>query len=590
MTDERTEHQPWPLRALILLAVGASFGLLFDALVSRENEHDLFLSWTDDPLRLSLAVAVAISGLLFAFTLERTRWAWSIAFALLGGAVLGLIYYWHGDPDGTADQMWRFVSGLLAVAVAAPLFQTIRDEGRRRLPYETVHAHSWTNVVLWFAAWAFVLVAWLLAQLLAELFQLIGIELLRDALEESWFTWMLVCGALGAAIGLLRDRDRVLGLLQRVVTTVLSFLAPVLAVGLVVFVLALPFTGLAPLWDQTRATTPILLSCVIGAIILANAVIGNSPQDEAKAAPLRWSAMALAAVMLPLVAVAAVSTGLRIDQHGLTPARLWAIVFIVIAAAYAALYLLALILGRRGWSERLRPYNLYLAFGVCGLALLLATPLVNFGALSASDQLARLQSGRLAPDEFDWEAMRFDFGSSGRRALERLSESANADVRRRASEALNASHRFELDDPARERTLRAQRQRIRVVPAGTPVPTALRDGVADGFRCLGGENCHLLYQPGADTALLVVPGRTCSDAGAVVPRSRFPDPCEPEVVAYYRDGDVWNEGPRADGDEAERRARYDRIERGMSLGAFEVRTVPRRQLYIGGEPVGEAFE
>ena len=146
-------------------------------------------------------------------------------------------------------------------------------------------------------------------------------------------------------------------------------------------------------------------------------VIGNSPDEEAKAPPLRWSAMALAAVMLPLALVAAVSTGLRIDQHGLTPARLWAVAFIAVAVAYALVYLLALVRGRSGWAGRLRADNIRLALGLCALALLLATPLLSFGALSTRDQLARLESGRIAPERFDWAALRYDFGPSGRRAL-----------------------------------------------------------------------------------------------------------------------------------------------------------------------------
>ena len=234
MNNEQADDQLWPARALLLLVLGAVMGLLFDGLVRADQDYGLFSSWTDDPVRLSLATFVAISGLLFAFTLERNRPEWTVGFAVAGGVILGLVFYWNGGPDryGGADSVWRFVAGLLAVAIAAPLFQTLRDEGAWRLPYVDVHAHSWTNVVLWFAAWAFVGISWLLAFLLSQLFALIGIDLLEDALGKSWFPWMLTCGALGAAVGLLRDRDRILGLLQRVVTTILSVLAPVLALGL----------------------------------------------------------------------------------------------------------------------------------------------------------------------------------------------------------------------------------------------------------------------------------------------------------------------------------------------------------------------
>ncbi len=593
MADDRTDHQPWPLRALLLLGIGALFGLIFDLLVSWGRTDAYFFAWTDDPVRYSLATWVAISGLLLAFTLERARWLWSAAFAAAGGAVLALVYYWNGGPDGSSsDEAWRFISGLLAVAIAAPLFQTMRDQGSRAIPYTSVHAHSWTNVVLWFAAWAFVLVTWLLTMLLAQLFKLIGIDLLADALDESWFNLMLICGSLGAVVGLLRDRDRVLGLLQRVVTTVLAFLAPILAAGLVLFVLALPFTGLAPLWDQTRATTPILLSCVIGAIILANAVIGNSAEEEAQAPPLRWSAIALAAVMLPLAIVAAVSTGLRIDQHGLTPARLWAVVFIAIAAAYGLLYLLALVLGRQRWSDRLRHHNLRLAFALCGVALVLATPLINFGALSTRDQLARLESGRIAPDRFDWAAMRFDFGPSGRRALERLKASAaSAEVRRLADRALSVPNRWDL---AMEQTSRRQseEQRLTVLPAGAVVPPALRSQIGLAASCPAEMGCALILPAGGTMAILVQ-AHPCLPAdhglsplnatAATAPR------CSPLVRRFYPYGEEWNEGQRGVAGQLPE-AQSRRFAAAVREGRVDIRPVTRRQVHIDGTPVGEAFD
>lgn len=586
MTEDRIEHPPWPARAGLLLALGAALGLAFHFLVrGSSGDATIWGNWTDDRLRLSLATFVALSGMLFAFTLERLRWWWSAGFALAGGAILGLVFYWNGDPNGSgADQVWRFVSGLLAVAIAAPLFQTMRDEGDRRLPYRSVHAHSWTNVVLWFAAWLFVLLSWLLAWLLAALFHLIGLNLLKDLLEKDWFAWMLTCGALGAGIGLLRDRDRVLGLLQRVVTTVLAFLAPFLAAGLVLFVLALPFTGLAPLWEQTRATTPILLSCVIGAIVLVNAVIGNAPWEEAKARPLRWSAMALAAVMLPLAVVAALSTGQRIAQHGFTPSRLWAASFILIAAAYATLYLLAL-LGRSQWSSRIRRFNLALAFGVCGLALLLATPLVKFGAISTRDQVARLESGRVAPERFDWAALRFDFGPSGRAALERLrTQSRNAGIRSRATAALATERRWDLPSPATLERRSAGWRNVRVVPAGTSVPPILQDLVSQQYQCGGEQRCLLYYAPGETIALLVSPDRYCSE------HSGSGRECEADVREFYRSGEAWIGSSPPSGDRGQQQERNARIAEGLRQGQAEIRTVPRRQLFVGGEPVGEPFE
>ncbi|KAK0348746.1 hypothetical protein LTR94_035955, partial [Friedmanniomyces endolithicus] len=88
--------------------------------------------------------------------------------------------------------------------------------------------------------------------------------------------------------------------MQRVVTTILSVLAPVLATGLLLFLAALPFTGLAPLWQATSATTPILLCCVAGALILINATIGDTPEDDPRAPVPRIAVMTLSGAILPL--------------------------------------------------------------------------------------------------------------------------------------------------------------------------------------------------------------------------------------------------------------------------------------------------
>jgi hypothetical protein len=598
MSDERSEHAPWPMRAALLLALGAICGLAVDLLI-RDRGTD-YWSFTDSIPRQSLAIWVCVGGILFAFTLERARWAWSLAFALAGGAVLGGIYYWNGSPEHhSADDAWRALASLLAVAVAAPLFQTMRDEGARRLPYVAVHAHAWTNVVLWFAAWAFVLISWLLAQLLAELFQLIGIRLLRETLNKPWANWMLVGGALGAAVGLLRDRDRVLGLLQRVATTVLSVLAPVLAVGLVLFVLALPFTGLAPLWDQTRATTPILLSCVIGAVILANAVIGNSPEEEAGQPVLRWSAVALGAVIAPLVLVAAISTGLRIGQHGYTPSRLWAIVFIAIAAAYALAYLYALVRGRLWrWADHVRPANIKLAIGVCVVALLLATPIAQFGAISTRSQLARLDAGALDATTFDWQAMRFDFGASGVRALEWLrAQGKDAEVRRRAGEALVAQTRWQISGPFTPRGEQALPEII-VRPIAVEIPSALRDVVLGQGNppvfptpCISGGRCQLFWTPGATTAIAAM---TCPDeATADVTPDRISLRCENRVTPLELVDERWinptEASPRTLRD-AERASEDSDRRQAIDRGEVEIREVTRRQVFVGDRPVGQVFE
>jgi hypothetical protein len=558
------DHEPWPLRALLLLALGAALALAVHLLTRGAAAWQ----WTENPLRLGASAALAAGGLVFAFSLERPRWPWALLFAVGAGLVVGFVTYWNGQPDSWgAGEGWQLTSALLAVVIALPLFQAARDAGRRTFDYRAVHAHILTNICLWFVAWGFVLITFLLVLLLSELFQLIGIALLHDLLQKPWFPWLLVGGALGAAIGLLRDRDRIVDTLQRVATAILSFLAPILSAGLVLFVLALPFTGLEPLWEQTRATTPILLVCILGAVVLINAVVGSgAEEDEARPRIIRWAAAALALIVLPLAIVAAVSTGKRIAQHGFTPDRLWAAVFVAITVAGAAAYLFAVIRGRAGWPALLRTLNLRIAVGICLVALLLALPIVSFGAISARDQLARLQAGRIAPDQFDWAAMRFDFGPSGRNALERLAGSPNPIVRQRARDALRASNRWAMAPTPPVAAGRRTRPPVKFRAEGGTVPPALADLIGRTGQCHD-EACRVVFVEPKRAVVARPSCRHCLFLFDAQPDGtwiqRLPAPPIVTTAAPLPD---------------------------TASGRVEVRKVERQQLFVDGRPVGDAFE
>jgi hypothetical protein len=568
------DHEPWPLRAALLLALGASLGLLLHWLT---GSPDGLLP--NDTLRATAACLVAVAGLTFAFTLERRRWLWSAAFAFGSGLIVAGIFYWNGGAsEWNADEGWHLAASLLAIAIAAPLFQTLRDGDGRSLEARPVHDHGWGNLVLWFAAWGFVVITWLLAHLLAELFQLIGIGLLSDALQQGWFTWMLLSGALGGAVGLLRDRDEMLGQIQRVATAVLSVLAPVLALGLLLFVAALPFTGLTSLWDQTRATTPIILSCIIGSVVLVAAAIGSTPSEEARRRPVRWAAAALCGIMLPLAAVAALSTWMRVAQYGYTPERLWALVAVAVALAFGLAYAAALLRGRRDWPRRVRQANVALALGLVALALLLATPLINFGAISTRAQLARLQSGAVKPADFDWAALAFQFGPEGRAALARLRQTGSPEIRQAARDALASENRWEAAEAVRVRgQARRLAANVRILPAPAPLPESLALALGGQSVCAAGP-CTLFWSPGSAEAVAV--GFGCATCAAEVVR-----------LSQTREGTWESVDPHQGRDPDAMTAQAGKSQRqAAAAGRVELRSVTRRQVYVDGKPVGSAFE
>lgn len=572
-TDAEAENALWPERPWLLAGLGALAGLLIHLTLGDQRTAS---SWT--AVQNSVALFIAVIAALVAYTAERRRIGWALGFSLAGAFVIALIAWWNGTPDDwSASEGWRLVSAFLAVAIAAPLFQTARDQGAWRFPYSQVHDHAWANVVIWFASWAFVGATMLLAWLLAELFGLIGIDLIKDALNEQWFILMLIGTALGAGVGVLRKRDGIIRMLMKVVMAVLGVLAPVLGAGLVLFLLSLPFTGLSALWEATKSTTPILLCCVIGALILANDVIGDSPEDESHFPPLRWGAIALAVSILPLAIIAAISTGARIDQYGFTPDRLWALVFVIIACAYGLAYLVAVVRGRLEWAGHVRPANLRLAFALCGLALFLALPIVSFNAISVRDQVARLESGAIAGDKFDWAALRFDFGTPGQFAVERLAKSGAPAIRTAAAAALKAENRYDVANRADEQErVEKMVSHLRVLPVQVDVPDALLRSFNqyDRFYDEKVRRAYVLfYKPGDRWALLLSYG--CDGCAPMTDIRRLDE--QGQWTASSRTVDVGQAQNRLLG-------------AAIGRGEAEIRTVERRQVFVGGKPVGEVFE
>lgn len=405
----------WPVRPWLLAGLGALAGLIVHLLLDA-NEPS--------PARAALAAAAFFSFAAASFVLRPNRWSEAAVFSVLLGLVMGGIAWLAVDSgDRFAGEEFAFAAGVFFSLLAVPLFQADFHRKRWATPYRETHFHVWTDAVSAAGAIAFMGLSWLLLWLLHALFSLIGIELIEDLIETTGFAG-LFCGATyGAAMGVLRNQLNILGTLQRVVLLVFSLLAVPFGFAIAVFLIFLLLSGGSALWDATDSATPVLLTCALGCFVLTNAVVRDDDEARSDNVVMQGAAMILAASIFPLTVFAAISMGIRIDQHGLSPERLWALVAIAIATAYGLSYWVGLARGRMaGWAEYLRRANLHLAAASCVVALVLALPLVDFGGISARQQVARLAAGEVTAEEFDFVALRWDFGDAGRDVLDELAE------------------------------------------------------------------------------------------------------------------------------------------------------------------------
>ncbi|MEM1052374.1 MAG: DUF4153 domain-containing protein [Pseudomonadota bacterium] len=549
-------ERPWVLAVLLGLA-----GLLIHLVADTEPE---------EPWRVALVAAFIFGPLAASFTLSKEHWLSSVIFSSAAALVIaGIAWRAASAAENYADEEFWIAAGVLAITLSLPLFQAGFHKLRWRTSYQQVHFHVWTDAITGAGALAFVGLSWALLFVVAELFSAIQIDMLKDLAQEDVFALMFSGVAFGAALGVLRNQLKIIGTLRNVVLLVLSILAVPLAVALLLFLLAVLVSGIDVLWAATQSATPLLLAIAVGCFVLANAVVRDDDEEASNSRVLRLAGLVLVLGILPLSLMAAVSMGTRIAQHGLSPERLWALVAIALAVTFGVAYCVSVIRGRReGWRDILRQSNLHLAAMTAGLALLLAMPIFNFGSISASNQLARLASGAVSVEDFDYGALRWQFGEAGRDALAELTGSDDAKIAELATAADQAESQYDyrrsVDTAAiNQAPIEVEDDTIRIA-----VRSYLQE---NSYRCR--ETCRVVelgsYQ---DKPLLVL----------------LSEGYDPEFLVYDEAEDLVTSIVMRNG-KLEQPSAFE-VPEADANSTVELRPFEGQQLYIDGKPASGAFE
>lgn len=271
---------------------------------------------------------------------------------------------------------------------------------------------------------------WLLLQLGAALFKVIGLDFLEILLREDWFWIPVTTIAFSVAVHLTDVRDGLIRGVRTVALMLLSWLLLVMTVLAAGFLAALPFTGLEGLWETGNGTS-LVLAAAAALIILINTAYQDGRADNLPPLVLRIAVRVAAVLLTPLVILAVWGLSLRIGQYGLTPDRIIAAACALIGAAYAAGYGWAALspFWRKGdWMRPLERTNIWTALLTVAVILLLFSPALDPARLSVMDQVARLERGAVTPDKFDYHFLRFESGKAGQAALARLARSGNAAI------------------------------------------------------------------------------------------------------------------------------------------------------------------
>ena len=438
-----------PAIALTALIQGLCLLALHLVLESRAwPTADLF--WAIPLYVLALVVPATFNILCGEFPRSR-----ALAGGLALGALIALTGLWFGWSGVTpvdsameryslfADVLVFGASSFCAWFIALPFLQGALRMQRLSFPYPHLFDDVWRNAQVLSHALLFAGGFWLLLGLWAGLFAVLRIDFFQDVFTSPKFAYPATSLVMGLAIALEDHRAPLLSGLRTQLLGLQTRLLPLAAVILLLFLAALPFAGLQPLWDTGHAT-PLMLCLQFALLLLVNAAW----QDGERPAPFSrqmQTLIRLALLTLPvLAALCAWSLSLRLRQYGWTVDRVWAVILVSLASLSGLAY--AACASRPGWLPGLGRYNTGIVLILLAALLAVHSPLLDPRRISAASQLQRLLSGRVDSEHFDYDYLRFDLGRAGQEALHQLARLSGhpsaAAIQAKAREALARKARY----------------------------------------------------------------------------------------------------------------------------------------------------
>lgn len=315
------------------------------------------------------------------------------------------------------------VLGYVIVALAA----TGVDWRVSALDYPRLFRVAWRNALLVPIAAFLTGIFWILLWAANWLVSTVGIDALDRLLRQPAFNLVVGSTGSGLATGLALRRADALVAVRRLWLALNAWFLPLALAFAVVWLVALAATGTSALFETKRAALYLFWFAAL-TVTFTNAAFQDG--QEPPAYP-RWLSRTLAwswVAMPPLVLIALWALWLRVAEHGWTPDRIWAAVVGVMLTVHACGYALSLH-DRARWMGTLPKTNIVAAVLEVVVLISLLSPLADARRMSVASQVARLESGAVAPQDFDWAFLEHQAGSYGKRALERLA-SAGGDVPR----------------------------------------------------------------------------------------------------------------------------------------------------------------
>lgn len=397
-----------------------------------------------------------------------------LGFGLLFAA-LGAATAWSAGVDVRSLDL-RFHDTLIAAVLGFVLLGLFCgfDFEARRWRYERLFYYAWRNGILLVTAGVMTGIFWGVLWAGAALMSLIGVKFVRELITQSIFVFTVTGLVVAASAGLGLVRAGMTETIRRYVLSIAAWLLPLVLFFAVLWAVALPFTGLEPLF-KTRYAAKLMLGFMALAVLFANCAY----QDGEHEAYPDWLARALQGAWLALLVVVGVAwwaLGLRVAQYGWSEDRLWAALVATLAAVYALGYALSW-LKRERWMAAMGRTNIVAALLLCLGLLLYVAPPTHVRKLAVAAHLAHVQQQKAGADgkaiEPDWNYLRWQSGRYGREALQAMAAGqgvpAGQGWERKAEQLLAETNRYN-PQPQKQMNAEELAQKFRVYPQGRALP------------------------------------------------------------------------------------------------------------------------
>lgn len=412
------------LQKKVMLLVALVQGILLLAL----HQAIEFNYWPaqSPPWLLGFYALTMSAPLMILLALEQNNGKRILLWILPFSAVLAGLAFYTGTQvvSVTEPELEQVLPVLIFSAIVASfkvLMYAQNYSHNQALSYHLLFRYSWRNFLSLGLSLLFTLCVWGVLTLWAQLFKVIGIHFFDDLFANKWFYYPILSLAFGLGVIIFRSQVQIIDTLTRIQQSLMKFLLVILVLVSLLFLAALPFTGLTLLWS-TGSGSALILTMQALILFFLNAVYQDEP--ESRPYPLFIHRFVyLGVALLPIYSVIVFyGLFLRIAQYGWTVDRAWGLVLWGLFALFSTGYLWGIVKRKDNWLHHLSWVNVRMGCVVLAVMLLVNSPLVDFRKISVSSQLARIEQAQPRLEDMDLAYFRNSLAQPGYLALQELKQ------------------------------------------------------------------------------------------------------------------------------------------------------------------------